>query len=164
MERMDPGPARRRPDPLRPAMPLTLHFNRLGDWPGLEEREPILRRAALAALESQGEREGEVSYTFISAEEIRALNRDYLEHDRSTDVIAFELGEGLSLLGDVYISPEVAAANAAEHGEVEQREILRLVVHGSLHVAGLDHPEGPGRETAPMFALQEELLRSIVDG
>ena len=145
-------------------MPLVLHFNRLGDWPGLAEHEPILRRAALAALESQGERSGEVSYTFLSAEQIRDLNRDYLQRDRSTDVIAFDLGEGLSLLGDVYISPEVAAANAAEHGEVEQREILRLVVHGSLHVAGLDHPEGPGRETAPMFALQEELLRSIVDG
>lgn len=162
---MDPGgPARRRPDPLRPAMPLVLHFNRLGDWPGLEEREPILRRAALAALESQGERDGEVSYTFLSAEEIRALNRDYLEHDRPTDVIAFDLGEGRSLLGDVYISPEVAAANAAEHGEVEQNEILRLVVHGSLHVVGLDHPEGPEKDTAPMFTLQEELLRSIVDG
>jgi len=161
---MDPGPARRRPDPLQPAMPLVLHFNRLGDWPGLEEREPILRRAALAALESQGERDGEVSYTFLSADQIRALNRDYLERDRSTDVIAFDLGEGRSLLGDVYISPEVASANAAEHGEVEQNEILRLVVHGSLHVAGLDHPEGPEREAAPMFALQEELLRSIVDG
>ena len=144
-------------------MPLVLHFNRLGDWPGIEEREPILRRAALAALESQGERDGEVSYTFLSAEEIRDLNRDYLQRDRSTDVIAFDLGEGPSLLGDVYISPEVAAANAAEHGEIEEHEILRLVVHGSLHVAGLDHPEGPERETAPMFALQEELLRSLVD-
>lgn len=145
-------------------MPLVLHFNRLEDWPGLEEREPTLIRAALAAFASQGDFDGEVSYTFLSASEIRILNRDYLERDRSTDVIAFELGEGSTLLGDVYISPEVAAANAAEHGEFEQNEILRLVVHGSLHVAGLDHPEGPERETAPMFILQEELLRSIVDG
>lgn len=145
-------------------MPLVLHFNRLEEWPGLEEREPTLIRAALAAFASQGDFDGEVSYTFLSASEIRILNRDYLERDRSTDVIAFELGEGSTLLGDVYISPEVAAANAAEHGEFEQNEILRLVVHGSLHVAGLDHPEGPGRETAPMFILQEELLRSIVDG
>lgn len=145
-------------------MPLVLHFNRLEEWPGLEEREPTLIRAALAAFASQGDFDGEVSYTFLSASEIRILNRDYLERDRSTDVIAFELGEGSTLLGDVYISPEVAAANAAEHGEFEQNEILRLVVHGSLHVAGLDHPEGPERETAPMFILQEELLRSIVDG
>ena len=145
-------------------MPLDLHFNRLGEWPGLEDFEPTLRRAALAAFESQGKGDGEVSYTFVPVAEIRILNRDYLERDRSTDVIAFDLGEGGSLMGDVYISPEVAAATAAEHGEIEQNEILRLVVHGSLHVAGLDHPEGPGRETAPMFTLQEELLRSIVGG
>ena len=145
-------------------MPLVLHFNRLEEWPGLEEREPTLRRAALAAFASQGDFDGEVSFTFLSASDIRILNQDYLERDRSTDVIAFELGDGSTLMGDVYVSPEVAAANAAEHGEFEQNEILRLVVHGSLHVAGLDHPDGPERETAPMFTLQEELLRSIVDG
>ena len=93
-------------------MPLVLHFNRLDEWPVLEAFEPNLRRAALAAFESQGKRDGEVSYTFLSLQEIRILNRDYLDRDRSTDVIAFELGEGGSLMGDVYISPEVAAANA----------------------------------------------------
>ena len=145
-------------------MPPVLHFNRLGDWPAIRDGEPLFRRAALASLESRGEREGEVSYTFVSVEEIRELNRDYLERDRSTDVIAFDLGDGPSLLGDVYISPEVAASNAADHGEVALREILRLVVHGSLHVIGLDHPEGQKRESAPMFVLQEELLRSLTDG
>ena len=145
-------------------MPLVLHFNRLGDWPAIRDGEPLFRRAALASLESRGEREGEVSYTFVSVEEIRQLNRDYLDRDRPTDVVAFDLGDGPSLLGDVYISPEVAASNAADHGEVEQQELLRLVIHGSLHVIGLDHPEGPKRESASMFVLQEELLRSLTDG
>ena len=145
-------------------MPPDLHFNRLADWPGLDAREPMLRRAALAALQSHGERTGEVSYTFVSADEMRDLNREYLEGDGATDVIAFELGDGPSLLGDVYISPEVATENAARLGESERHEILRLVVHGSLHVIGLDHPEGPERETTPMFALQEELLRCLADG
>lgn len=145
-------------------MPPDLYFNRLADWPGLAARESMLCRAALAALQSHGERTGEVSYTFVSADEMRDLNRKYLERDGATDVIAFDLGDGQSLLGDVYISPEVAAANAVDHAEAEQDEILRLVVHGSLHVIGLDHPEGPDRETAPMFALQEELLRSLADG
>jgi probable rRNA maturation factor len=140
-----------------------VHFNRLGDWPGLVDLEPLLRRAALIALGSQGEREGEVSFTFLAEDEIQALNRDYLDRDRPTDVIAFDLGSGLGLLGDVYISPEVAAANALDHGEMERHEIVRLVVHGALHVVGLDHPEGPERETAPMFELQEELLRSVAD-
>ena len=145
-------------------MPPRLHFNRLGEWPAARDSESLFRRAALAALESRGERSGEVSYTFVSAEEIRRLNCDYLERDHPTDVIAFDLGDGGSLLADVYISPEVAAANAADHGELEQQEIVRLVVHGSLHVIGLDHPEGPERESAPMFVLQEELLRSLTDG
>jgi probable rRNA maturation factor len=145
-------------------MPPDLHFNRLEDWPALRDGEDLFRRAALASLESGGSREGEVSYTFVSAEEIRALNRDYLARDRPTDVIAFDLGDGQNLLGDVYISPEVAAANAVEHGQTERQETLRLVVHGSLHVIGLDHPDGPGRTSAPMFVLQEELLRSLADG
>ena len=145
-------------------MSPVVHFNRLGDWPALAGDEALLRRAALAALESCGRREGEVSFTFVSADEIRALNRKYLDRDRPTDVIAFDLGDAPSLLGDVYISPEVAALNAAEHDEVERREILRLVIHGSLHVIGLDHPEGPDRDSAPMFVTQEELLRSLADG
>jgi probable rRNA maturation factor len=130
----------------------------------VRDSEALLRRAALAALESRGERSGEVSYTFVSEEEIRGLNRDYLKRDHPTDVIAFDLGDGCSLLGDVYISPEVAAANAAGHGEPAHREIVRLVVHGALHVIGLDHPAGTERESTPMFVLQEELLRSLTEG
>jgi probable rRNA maturation factor len=145
-------------------MPLVLHFNKLGDWPGLAGDETRLRQAALAALESLGSRDGEVSFTFVSADEIRVLNREYLDRDGATDVIAFDLGEGPALLGDVYISPEVAVLNAAEHGESERQELLRLVIHGSLHVIGLAHPEGPGRDSAPMFVMQEELLRSLTDG
>lgn len=145
-------------------MPLLLHFNRLDDWPALRGAESLVRRAAVVSLETGGERDGEVSYTFVSAGEIQALNREYLSRDRVTDVIAFDLGEEGLLLGDVYISPEVAAANAEDHGETELREILRLVVHGSLHVLGLDHPEGPRSESAPMFVVQEELLRSLIDG
>jgi probable rRNA maturation factor len=145
-------------------MPPVLHFNRLGDWPELRDGEPLFRRAALASLQLRGEREGEVSYTFVSVEEIRKLNRDYLDRDRPTDVIAFDLGDGQSLLGDVYLSPEVAASNAADRDEGVQKEILRLVVHGSLHIIGLNHPEGAKRESAHMFVVQEELLRSLADG
>jgi probable rRNA maturation factor len=145
-------------------MPPVLYFNQLEDWPRIAGDEALFRRAALAALESCGEREGEISFTFVSADAIRALNREYMGRDRPTDVIAFDLEGGSSLLGDVYISPEVAALNAAEHGEAERREILRLVIHGSLHVIGLDHPEGPGRDSSPMFVTQEELLRSLAGG
>lgn len=145
-------------------MTPVVHLNRLEEWPGLESAEPMLRRAALAALEYDGPRDGEASFTFVSLGEIRALNREYVGRDAATDVIAFELGEEGRLLGDVYISPEVATMNAADRDESREREILRLVVHGSLHLIGLDHPEGPDREASEMFAVQEELLRSLTDG
>lgn len=144
-------------------MSLCLHFNRLGEWPDLQELEEALREASVAALTARGEVAGEVSFTFVSIREIRELNRRYLDRDRPTDVIAFELGQG-ELLGDVYIAPEVAASQAEDHGESFTREITRLVIHGALHVIGLDHPDGTDRESAPMFALQEELLRSLTTG
>ncbi len=145
-------------------MTPVVHLNRLEEWPGLESAEPMLRRAALAALEHDGPQDGEASFTFVSLGEIRALNREYLGRDAATDVIAFNLGEEGRLLGDVYISTEVATMNAADTDESREREILRLVVHGSLHLIGLDHPEGPDREASEMFTVQEELLRSLTDG
>lgn len=141
-----------------------LHFNRIEEWPGLVEREAELRRAALAALSSRGEASGEVSFTFVSAAEIRELNRRYLSRDWPTDVIAFQLGESGELLGDVYIAPEVASSNATDRGEAHARELARLVIHGALHVVGFDHPEDADRESSPMFVLQEELLRSLTTG
>jgi probable rRNA maturation factor len=145
-------------------VPPILHFNRLGQWPELRERESELRRAALSALTSAGDVGGEVSFTFVSRDEIRDLNRTYLDRDRETDVIAFELGDEGDLLGDVYIAPDVAAEFATAHGETHGREVARLVIHGALHVIGHDHPEGPERDRSPMFHLQEELLRSLTSG
>jgi probable rRNA maturation factor len=142
-------------------MDLTLHFNRVADWPAVAGTGDRLYRAARSALLSAGPAEGEVSFTFVSREEIRALNRRWLGRDVPTDVIAFELGEGDTLIGDVYISPEVAATNAAERGEAEALEILRLVIHGALHVIGLDHPDVADRESSVMFQKQEELLEAL---
>jgi probable rRNA maturation factor len=55
----------------------------------------------------------------------------------------------------------VAAREAAAHGVTLREELLRLVVHGTLHVLGHDHPEGAGRERSPMWRAQERYLRSL---
>ncbi len=145
-------------------MSLELHFNRLDEWPAAGLDEAALRAAAVAAFGTGEEPEGEVSFTFVSRSEIASLNDRYLCRDGATDVIAFELGEEGRLLGDVYICPEVASANAVARGEAPGTEILRLVIHGALHVLGMDHSDGPDRESGPMWARQEELLRGLPDG
>lgn len=106
----------------------------------------------------------EVSITLLDDEAIRTLNRDYLERDRVTDVIAFSLGEkGGPVLGDVYVGCEQAGRQAAELGVRADEELVRLAVHGTLHVLGHDHPEGPERLDSPMFALQERIVRRVLD-
>jgi probable rRNA maturation factor len=61
----------------------------------------------------------------------------------------------------VYVGAEQAARQAAEAGVGVGEELVRLAVHGTLHVLGHEHPEGDGREESPMFALQEALVREI---
>lgn len=121
-------------------------------------------RAGQAAEAGAGDTPGEgaeLSVTFLAAESMRALNRDYHGVDDLTDVLAFGLGED-PLVGDIYISPDAAEASARELGLDPAAEILRLVIHGILHLLGHDHPEGEARYASPMFELQERLLARLL--
>lgn len=148
-----------------------LHFNRFDEWEAAREALPAARRAAREALSAGGTADAppdgdgravEVSFTCLAADEITEMNRRYLDRDRPTDVIAFPLaGPEGRLSGDVYLCPEVAGESAAERGIPPDREVVRLVVHGALHVLGHEHPEGPGREESEMFRLQEEILERV---
>lgn len=103
-----------------------------------------------------------VNITFVTDRRMAALNRRHLGHSGSTDVISFGFApvEGVTgLVGDIYIAPAVAARNAKAHGEGVRDELLRLVVHGTLHVIGYEHPEGETRYESPMWRRQEQLLR-----
>jgi len=126
-------------------------------------RSPLSRAAAAAlarrVLRAEGVRDAVLSLTFVGRRRIRSLNRRYLGRDRETDVIAFALpGAPGPLVGDVYCSPDAAARAARRFGVSAREELRRLVVHGVLHVLGLDHPEGPGRTRGAMWARQEQLL------
>ena len=103
----------------------------------------------------------ELSVTFLAEAQMRELHRRYLGIDRPTDVLAFDLGEGEELLGDVYVAPEVAARNALEHGVPAEEEVLRVVVHGVLHALGHDHPAGESRYESEMFRLQESVVQRL---
>ena len=123
-----------------------------------------LHRAALHVVSAEGRDAGEISVTLLPDDDIRTLNREYLERDYVTDVIAFSLGDDDTVLGDVYIGFEQARRQAAEFGAEASEELLRLVVHGVLHVLGHDHPDGDDRVESPMFERQESLLLEILTG
>ncbi len=118
--------------------------------------------AVRAAAAAQGVGQGEISVTFVEAPAIAALNRTHRGSPDPTDVIAFNLAEADAPLGDVYICPEVARESAAERGLAPREELLRLVVHGVLHVFGWDHPEGVDRLESEMFRRQEEILSQLL--
>lgn len=124
-----------------------------------------IEAAVRHVLRAEGVEAGEVSVALVDDGEITRLNREWLDHDWTTDVISFNLaGEGEPPIGDVYLGVEQAARQAAEYGADPAEELLRLAVHGTLHVLGWDHPEGEGRVESEMFARQEELLRAFLSG
>ena len=114
-------------------------------------------------LRSRGVEEAEVSVALLSDAAIAAMNRDYLGHEGPTDAITFTLNEpDEPPLGDIYLGAEQAERQAAEFGATAAEEILRLAMHGALHVLGFEHPEGPERTESEMFRLQEEALRAFL--
>lgn len=123
-----------------------------------------LERAVRAVLDRQGVDEAEISVALLDDPAIRALNRAHLGHDRPTDVIAFALwDEGEPVVGDVYLGWEQALRQADEAGVGAEEELVRLVVHGTLHVLGWDHPEAAAdRAESPMYRRQEALVREVL--
>jgi len=115
-------------------------------------------------LRAEGVEAAEISIALVDDDTIAGLNEEYLDHDGPTDVISFALQEaGEPPLGDVYVGVEQALRQAAEYGATPAEEVIRLAVHGTLHVLGYDHPEGAGRTGSEMFVRQEELLRGFLD-
>lgn len=125
-----------------------------------------------------------ISVAFVTRSRMARMNREFLGHSGATDVITFELhdpetarpkvakvaarrarkstrGTAHAVIGDIYISPEVARANAREQGIGVREELVRLVIHGTLHVLGYSHAEGAERMTGDMWRRQEALVDAL---
>ena len=107
-----------------------------------------LERLCALAIASAGIEDGHVAIEFVSAERIRELNSEHRALDEPTDVLSFAIdGQGASAgpreLGDIVICPELTA------------DLREAVIHGALHLTGMDHEADDGE----MLALQAELLR-----
>jgi len=122
---------------------------------------PVVRRVVRAVLEGE-RRRAVVSVTFVGRDRMRRLNARYKGHDRPTDVLAFTLeAPGGPPLGDVYVCPWVAARAARAYGVSLRQELIRLVVHGTLHALGREHPEGPERVRSAMWRRQERYVEAL---
>jgi probable rRNA maturation factor len=125
------------------------------------------RLARVAARIVRWERRARVrvTVTLLDASSMRRLNRRSTGRRGLTDVIAYTLPQPDGrVLGDVYICPEAADRNARAHPDSGglREELVRLVVHGTLHVLGYDHPAGATRTRSPMWQRQERYVRRLL--
>ena len=135
-----------------------------------QDRVPVDRRkigaAARRILKTLGYEGYELTVVLVGDREITRLNRQYFRRNRPTNVISFPLMDDspISLrsriLGDVVISAETAQRDAGEAGEKAEEEILFLMIHGLLHLAGYDH-EGSVAERRKMEAKEKEFFEGL---
>ncbi|HEX8143679.1 MAG TPA: rRNA maturation RNase YbeY [Pyrinomonadaceae bacterium] len=121
------------------------------------------REFAGKALSAIGSGEAGATVVFVSDRAMRDLNRRFRARDATTDVLSFPTGQteferlaGLSL-GDVVISVERAAAQAAAHGLEFEEEVSQLILHGLLHLCGYDHETDDGEMNRLEFRLRRRL-------
>jgi probable rRNA maturation factor len=130
---------------------------------------PPLRRIVRSALAVEGARPGEIAIVLSDDAQLRALNRRWRDIDRATDVLSFGYDENVpaprgaarrpAVSGDLVISMQRLAAQAKRYRVTPGRELARLVVHGALHLAGLDHHRAT--ERAHMRTQERKVMRGI---
>jgi len=121
-----------------------------------------VERALRETMRHQGVARAELSVTFLADPEITDLHRRYLNRSVPADVLSFALHEdGEDPVGDIYVGCEQAVRQAAEAKSNPGEELVRLAVHGALHVLGHDHPAGPERQECEMFRVQEAIVKGL---
>lgn len=96
-----------------------------------------------AVAAAHGRRVGRLSYLFCDDEYILATNRQFLQHDYYTDIITFDYSTSRRISGDMVISLDTVKSNAEQGGVGECDELCRVVIHGVLHLCGIND-KGPG--------------------
>ena len=108
-----------------------------------------------------GKRVGEIAYIFCSDDKILEVNRQYLQHDYYTDIITFDYCEGKKLSGDLFISLDTVRTNAEQFDAAYETELYRVIIHGILHLCGIND-KGPG-EREIMEAAENKALEMRKD-
>ncbi len=114
---------------------------------------------------SYGKKTGAICYIFCSDEKILEVNRKYLQHDYYTDIITFDYSENDKISGDLFISLETVKSNSETFHTAYKEELHRTIIHGILHLCGIND-KGPGEreimeenENKALRLLPEEFLK-----
>lgn len=109
--------------------------------PKIKKRDTTAWIKTVAA--SYGRKVGEIGYLFVDDEKILEVNREYLGHDYYTDIITFDYDEDDIINGDLVISLDTVKSNAEQFGKTYEDELHRVIIHGILHLCGIND-KGPG--------------------
>lgn len=127
--------------------------------PNIKKRFTTKWIKAVAA--TYGRKVGEIGYMFVDDESILQTNREYLGHDYYTDIITFDYDEGDVINGDLVISLDTIRTNAEKYGKNYDEELHRVIIHGILHLCGIND-KGPG-EREIMEANENKALKLLAE-
>jgi rRNA maturation RNase YbeY len=125
--------------------------------PAIKRRETTAWIRRVAA--TYGRKVGDVGYMFVNDEKILEVNNEYLGHDYYTDIITFDYDEGDTINGDLVISLDTVRTNAEKFGKDYDEELHRVIIHGILHLCGIND-KGPG-EREVMEACEDKALKAF---
>jgi probable rRNA maturation factor len=127
-------------------------------------RPKTLRRVTQSVLEQAGHPSAHLSLTLVGKTRMQRLNRTYRQRDYATDVLAFPMQDAsqspLAFVGDVVICVPVALSQASRFDNSPDEELLRLLIHGTLHLLGYDH-ETTEQEAKRMQRKEQAIFRSL---
>lgn len=119
---------------------------------------PVLQKRKLSqwiksTAQDHGKKIGDISYIFCSEERILEVNQQFLNHDYFTDIITFDYSESDIISGDIFISLETVKTNASDFNVSYEEELLRVIIHGILHLCG---QEDKAPETKEIMTTKED--------
>lgn len=123
--------------------------------PAIKRRQNSAWIKAVAA--SYGKKIGEIAYIFVDDKKILDVNQQYLQHDYFTDIITFDYSLDDTISGDIFISLDTVRSNAKQIGTSYEQELNRVIIHGILHLCGIND-KGPG-EREMMEAAENKALK-----
>lgn len=125
--------------------------------PAIRKRDTSTWIKAVAA--EYGRKVGEIGYMFVNDDKILEVNNEYLGHNYYTDIITFDYDEDDTISGDIVISLDTVRSNAEQLGKDYNEELHRVIIHGILHLCGIND-KGPG-EREIMEAAENKALAMI---